>query len=514
MSPGASAAELVIESATGVEVHIRIAGPGARSLAYVIDWHIRVILGLAWYAVAAMLYNRAASLAPHTADAGWLVTAVAPAVAIYLLYHWVLELAMRGSTPGKRMTGIRIASRDGTAPGAGPLLIRNVFRLIDCLPLAYGVGLLAVLLTPECVRIGDLAAGTLLVYDRVDAPEARAAARDRALASALLGRSRLWHSAVARAEQLASGRAHGTDEALRLVEDYRLLARDLAIARRLIPVSRAREYLESAYARVHATVHRSRGRPLQALGRLLRDETPEIVAQLAPYIGWVTALFVISGTAGFTLVHAYPDLIALFASPDMIAAVERGELWTAGLLSIAPPALISAQVLTNNIAVSLFAFCAGFVFGLGTFYIVALNGLTLGAVFAFTAQHGLAGRLFAFVLPHGCVELSVMCLSGAAGAAVGEALIRPSLATRTQSFQFMALRAGKLLVPCVLLLALCGVIEGYVSPDPGVPFWMRAAIGGGYWLLMVAWLGGWLRGGRSARARLRGATAPPPSYVG
>ncbi|HTW38363.1 MAG TPA: stage II sporulation protein M [Steroidobacteraceae bacterium] len=337
--------------------------------------------------------------------------------------------------------------------------------------------------------------------------------RDPALESALLRRTERWHAASARAKRLATRRARDIDDALDLVEDYRLLARDLAIARRLIPDSRAREYLESAYAQAHAALHRSRAHPLRALASLLRDGIPEVVAELRPHIGWVTALLALSAVAGFALVHAYPDLIALFASPEMIAAVDRGELWTAGLLSIAPSSLISAQVLTNNIVVSLFAFCAGFLFGLGTFYIVALNGLTLGAVFAFTAQHGLAGPLFAFVLPHGCVELSVMCLSGAAGAAVGEALIRPSAASRARSFQITALRAGKLLVACVLLLAVCGVIEGYVSPDPRVPLWVRASLGAGYWLLMAAWLGGWLCGKRSGRPQEVSENGTRENYV-
>ena len=81
-----------------------------------------------------------------------------------------------------------------------------------------------------------------------------------------------------------------------------------------------------------------------------------------------------------------------------------------------PSSVLSVQILTNNIVVSLFAYCLGFLFGLGTLYILGLNGLMLGAMFAFVGQHGLAGALFRFVVAHGCVELSVMCLSGAAGA--------------------------------------------------------------------------------------------------
>ena len=62
------------------------------------------------------------------------------------------------------------------------------------------------------------------------------------------------------------------------------------------------------------------------------------------------------------------------------------------MLNVVPSSVLSLQILTNNIVVSLFAYCAGFLFGLGTFYILGLNGLMLGAVFAFTGQHGTGRR--------------------------------------------------------------------------------------------------------------------------
>jgi len=86
----------------------------------------------------------------------------------------------------------------------------------------------------------------------------------------------------------------------------------------------------------------------------------------------------------------------------------------------------------------------------------------------------------------------------AAGAAVGEALIRPGDGGRIESFRGAALRSGKLLIACALLLIGAGLIEGYVSPNPHVPLGARVTIGVGYWLLMVALLGGW-RFGRQRR---------------
>jgi uncharacterized RDD family membrane protein YckC len=155
---------LSVDSATGIDVSLPVAGAGARSYAFVVDWHVRLVLALAWYTAAALLYNGQLSLTPPLTNARWFGAVVAPALAIYFLYHPVLEVLLRGDTPGKRIAGVRVVSRDGGAPGIGALLVRNVFRLIDSLPLFYGLGLTLVVLTRENVRCGDMAAGTLLVY--------------------------------------------------------------------------------------------------------------------------------------------------------------------------------------------------------------------------------------------------------------------------------------------------------------------------------------------------------------
>lgn len=160
---------LVVDSVTGVDVALPIAGPGARSFAFIIDWHLRTIVAVAWYLIAAMIHNGSLYVtAPLNPDAQWFVYVVAPAAAIYFLYHPVWEVASRGRTPGKRMAGVQIVSRDGGSPGVGALLTRNVFRLVDSFPVAYAVGLVATMVTRNHVRIGDLAAGTVLVYVHTD----------------------------------------------------------------------------------------------------------------------------------------------------------------------------------------------------------------------------------------------------------------------------------------------------------------------------------------------------------
>ena len=162
--------DLVVDSATGIDVRLAIAGPGARSYAFIIDWHIRFILAFCWYVFAALIYHgRLTLMTPSEPRGWWFGLVLLPAAAIYLLYHPVLELAMRGRTPGKRMAGVYLVARDGGIPSAGALLIRNVFRLVDSLPAFYAVGFIAVILTREHLRVGDMAAGTLLVYGRGEA---------------------------------------------------------------------------------------------------------------------------------------------------------------------------------------------------------------------------------------------------------------------------------------------------------------------------------------------------------
>jgi len=152
--------KVTVQSVTGVDLTLSIAGPGTRSYAFVIDWHIRLLLACAWLLVATVALDAKLTLRAHDG----LLSAL-PAAVIYFLYHPVVEIMMRGRTPGKRMAGVRILNRDGGAPSTTALLLRNVFRLVDSLPATYLVGLTTCFLTRQRVRIGDMAAGTLLVLD-------------------------------------------------------------------------------------------------------------------------------------------------------------------------------------------------------------------------------------------------------------------------------------------------------------------------------------------------------------
>jgi len=164
-----AAPQVTLQSITGVDVELRIAGAGSRSYAFVIDWHIRFVVAFAWLIVASLAYAGQIMVfddSDPSWDRGYVLGVLLPMSIIYFGYHPILEIVMRGSTPGKRMAGVRIVTRTGDIPGPGALLLRNVFRLVDSLPMFYLVGLMCVIFSSQHVRIGDIAAGTLLIVDR------------------------------------------------------------------------------------------------------------------------------------------------------------------------------------------------------------------------------------------------------------------------------------------------------------------------------------------------------------
>ncbi len=306
----------------------------------------------------------------------------------------------------------------------------------------------------------------------------------------IMARAGSWRLSVSNVAALRSQRQATVDEALSAVEAYRGLARDLATARRVVPNSRTTAGLESLYRQVHTLISRRPPGGWKTIRSALRLDIPAVTRELRVPILSMALLMGMSALAGWWLIATFPTLIGMFASEDMIEHVEQGHLWTEGLINVVPSSMLSIGILANNITVSVMAFCAGIFLGLGTLYLVAMNGLMLGATFAFVHQHGLARALFEFIIAHGPVELSVICIAGASGVALGESIIRPTGLSRRDSFQACAHRIGPLLLLCAALLIGCGLIEGFISPDPDFPTASRVTIGAAYWLIMWSLLTG------------------------
>jgi uncharacterized RDD family membrane protein YckC len=152
-----------VETGQGFEFELEIAGLGARAYAFTIDWHIRILVALLWVLATLLIINLFS-----LGNLWTLLLSTVPAAAFYFLYHPVLEVIMQGNTPGKRKANVRVVTVSGGVPSTGEILVRNLMRMVDSMPVFYIVGITVCLFTKEQRRIGDIAAGTILVYDKFD----------------------------------------------------------------------------------------------------------------------------------------------------------------------------------------------------------------------------------------------------------------------------------------------------------------------------------------------------------
>lgn len=141
-----------IETPEGVELRLRVAGPVVRSLAWVIDLLIRGGI----YIVLAIVLAKFGKF-------GWGLLLIGLFL-IEWFYPVLFEVYRHGATPGKRRMGLCVVNDDGTPVGWSASLIRNLLRYVDFLPVLYGFGLISMLLHPDFKRLGDIAAGTRVVY--------------------------------------------------------------------------------------------------------------------------------------------------------------------------------------------------------------------------------------------------------------------------------------------------------------------------------------------------------------
>jgi uncharacterized RDD family membrane protein YckC len=189
---------ITIATPEGVELGIVLAGAGSRFIASVIDLTVQLVLiGLAALVALALVGG----------GVGIALLAIV-AFADFYLYDVLFEVLASGRTPGKRATHLRVVRERGNPVDLPASAIRNLLRVLDLLPGAYLVGLTSILLTRRNQRLGDLAAGTLVIRDGATPPGAGVPAPDpsapASLATAVAADG--WDVSAVSLEELAAVR--------------------------------------------------------------------------------------------------------------------------------------------------------------------------------------------------------------------------------------------------------------------------------------------------------------------
>ncbi|HEV7888734.1 MAG TPA: RDD family protein [Acidimicrobiales bacterium] len=149
---------MAVATPEGVTLEFTLAGVGSRFVAALIDVCLQGAV-----AVAVLLLTAALS----DALGGWVIALAAVAVFVVVFgYDVAFETWASGRTLGKRWTGLRVVKTSGAPITFVTSAVRNLLRLVDILPTAYLVGIVAILATPKNQRLGDLAAGTIVVRER------------------------------------------------------------------------------------------------------------------------------------------------------------------------------------------------------------------------------------------------------------------------------------------------------------------------------------------------------------
>jgi uncharacterized RDD family membrane protein YckC len=165
----AAGEKLIIETPEQTSIEFPLAGIGSRFLAILIDSLIQmavlIVLGLIFVGLG-FSFGRA-GLGGSSTAAVW-ITAILILIYFLLMYGYFMlfESIWNGQTPGKRLTHIRVIKDSGQPITAIDAVGRNLLRLVDQLPFAYGIGVLCAWISPQSKRLGDYVAGTVVVHEK------------------------------------------------------------------------------------------------------------------------------------------------------------------------------------------------------------------------------------------------------------------------------------------------------------------------------------------------------------
>ena len=266
---------------------------------------------------------------------------------------------------------------------------------------------------------------------------------------------------------------------------YRQVAADLSVLRRDATARSYTDHVNELLTRAHHIIYSGRKTSARSLFRFLRDDYPAIFQRQLPFVLASLLISVAWGLLGAALTSARPDFMRHFVGPAMIATMERHEMWTKSVVSMAPTA--SSYIMTNNLSVSFATFAGGIAFGLGTFFYLYVNGMMLGVIGAACHQYAMSLALWSFVAPHGSLELPSILIAGGAGLRLGYSMLFPGSLRWRESVAQGGMEATRLVSGIIPLLVLAGLLEGFFSPSHA-PVWLKFTVGGLLFSLLLLWL--------------------------
>ncbi|HEY0758312.1 MAG TPA: stage II sporulation protein M [Acidisarcina sp.] len=299
-----------------------------------------------------------------------------------------------------------------------------------------------------------------------------------------------WNRMDALLQQMDASSLHGLsrEELREMALIYRQIASDLSAVRQDRTSHTLERYLNQLLGRAHNIIYSGRKTNLISALRFLRDDYPVIFRRLLPFTLAAVGLFMAGGLVGSLLTVARPDFMRALLGPEMVATIEKHEMWTHSIVSVKPQT--ASFLMTHNLSVTFATFAAGITAGLGTVYLLVWNGVLIGVVGTACHQAGMSVDLWSFVAGHGSLELPAIFISGGAGLRLAYGMLFPGMYSRSQSIALAGAESVKLMAGVVPLLIVAGTVEGFFSPS-GLPVAWKFCLGATLFSLLIFWLFGY-----------------------
>ena len=263
------------------------------------------------------------------------------------------------------------------------------------------------------------------------------------------------------------------------------------------------ERLRTLTAEAHQTIYRQRDWGLGRLGRLFALDFPAAVRAHGRSMAISAAVFALPLIAMAFAVHADPGLILTLMDPQQVAEFDAmyGESDAPlGQRDAETDVAMFGHYVMNNIGIAFRCFAAGLFLGVGSLFFLAYNGFSIGGVAGYLVWRGHGERFLSFVVTHGAFELTAIVVAGAAGLAIGGALLAPGRLGRGEALAQAASKAMVLVYGAAAMLLVAAAIEAFWSSARWVPSGVKFAVGGACWIGVLAYLAFQGRAARSAAA--------------